>query len=727
MRNWKQATLFLLLALGLYVPVQAQTGFPFVIRVEQSGRAFTVANGATITLTSPAVETVSTARITLTFIGNTRASISSTDLSGSPDFSLLSSGSIVLLPGQSTTLDVTYRPTSVEGALSQLSLPFLVDVANSTPTTGIVLLSLAGTVPSFVVSYVNPADSNTVFVPNGGAIQFPQSIQNAAIDAQLSITNRGSGTGRVNSIALDGSGFLLVGVPLLPISIPAGSEIRLTLRFLPRSLGQQNATLRIGYESAQFAASVTGEALRSFFTYELVNNGSITPIEPDETITLPSVRVGDRSSVLIRLTNVRSLPNSLTTLGLTNTAFTITEAPPVPLILQPNQTTAFRLNFRPTVAEESAGYLLVNSDTFPIRSTGLGAQLRLTYRVGTIDVPLTGTTIFFPQTAIGQTQNMTVTLRNEGTAPAPLVSIGVTDTRRFFTLTSPPSLPAEVGPGDSLSFGIRFAPTAPGQATGQLVVDGTAITLSGFVEDAPVLPTYRFTGASGNQDPFTQPAIGLALDRTYPTEIRGVLTLAVVPDNFAIDPAVQFATGGREVSFRIPANSLNAVFANESQTIRFQTGTVSTQLVFTPSFATSSGSNITPDNPTTLRITVPARQPVLLVGRVANRTLVSLSVIVNGFASSRSLQKIDFEFVPREGASVEGLKYSADITAEARAWFQSAASQTAGGQFSVEVPFTLSTGSTSTPAEDLVGRIQSVVVTVSNELGTSNRLTIPVQ
>ncbi len=317
--------------------------------------------------------------------------------------------------------------------------------------------------------------------------------------------------------------------------------------------------------------------------------------------------VGERSTALVRLKNVRTLPNALSVVAISAPGFTVSEGPPLPQVLQPDQATSFRLTFRPTAPEESAGFLLVNNDTFPVRSTGLGAQLRLTYRVGSVDVPLSGGTIFFPQTAVGQKTRLTVTLRNQGTAPAPLVSIGIVDARRFYSIPALPALPLEIARDESLSFDIEFAPAAAGQATAQLLIDGSPIALSAFTEDIPALPSYRFTGAGGNQDPFTQPSIGLSLERPYPVDLRGVLTLTVVPDNFAIDPAVQFATGGREVAFRIPANTLNAIFANESQAIRLQTGTVSSQLVFTPAFATVSGVNLTPENPATLRLTVPAR------------------------------------------------------------------------------------------------------------------------
>jgi hypothetical protein len=704
----------------------AQT--PFVIQVVQGPRAFTVANGGTVPLAATAIGSEVRATIRLTFIGSTEASFpSAPQVTGSPEITLLSPGPSSMLPGNTASLEIAYRPEEPEGALAQFSLPFVVAGAGATvpPTSGAILLTLNGTVPFFAVSYVQPVDNNTEFVPNGGAIRFPQSILNTALDTTLTISNRGSGPGRLLGMSLEGQGFQLLGLPLFPITVPPASELRVTLRFFPRTLGELSAVLRVRFESGDFSANVTGESLRSFFRYEVIGEAGPVAIEPGAPIILPSVPLGDRSSLLVRVTNNRALPASLTVVTVTNTSFVLSELPPLPLFLQPGDATTFRLSFRPTEADNIAAFLVVNNDTFPVRSTGLGAQLRLFYTIGGVEVPLSGNTIFFPPAAPREKQTALVRLENRGTSQAQIVTIGVTDPRRFFRLVNLPALPAVIAAGASTSFAVEFEPTAPGQATATLTIDNNVLNLSGFTEDVPALPGYRFTGASGTQEPFTQPAIGLSLNQSYPVEIRGTLELSVVAELFAIDPAVQFSTGGQSVPFRIPANSLDAIFPNGGTQIRLQTGTVAAQLVVTPTFSTANGLSLTPDNPAVLRLTVPSRPPVLLGGRVSARSNTSLSILVNGFASSRSLQRMELQFTPREGRTLDTTQLTVDLTAESRLWFQSAASLTAGGQFSIEMPFSLSGGATN-PPEDVVARIDTIRVRVTNELGNSNEITIVV-
>lgn len=705
----------------------AQVGFPFSLRVDQDGRAFTVSNGATVTLNSTGVGVNASARINITFIGSGTANFSSFDLSGSPEISFVSPGGSTLTPGQSTFLDVIYTPAAVQGALAQLSIPFQIVVPGSPASSGIILLSLSGTVPELVLSYVDPIDNNAILVPNGGSIRFPQSLLNLAIDSTLTVTNRGSGFGRVNGISVSGSSFLLVGLPLFPVNLAAGSELRMTLRFLPRTVGEQTGSLQVALTAGSLTASLSGESLRSFFAYELVGPDGIVPLEPDQPIVLPPADLGTRSSVVVRLRNIRSLPAQLSVLTTTGAPFTVSEAPPLPLALQQQQGTSFRLNFRPTEAEDSAGYLLVNTDTFPVLGRGLGPLITLSYRIGGVPGPAGANGIFFPPTAPNTSRIATVTLTNEGTSNAPVASIAVLDPTRSFRLVSTPALPTEIEPDGTLSVDIEFRPTGPGQSTGTLAINGSQIALTGFAEDVPNLPSYRFTGASGTQEPFTQPAIGLALNSAYPTDIVGTLTLDVIPELFSTDPAVQFSTGGTVASFRIPAGSLDAVFANGSTQIRLQTGSVAAQLVLTPEFATANGLDITPADPQVQRIVVPSRGPTLVSGRTGTRTLTSLSLVISGYVSSRTLQSMSLEFVPREGADIEAAQFTIDLAAESRQWFQSAASQTTGGQFSIEVPFSFSGGSTDpTVQDDLVGRIATVNVTVTNELGTSNRISVVV-
>jgi hypothetical protein len=191
----------------------------------------------------------------------------------------------------------------------------------------------------------------------------------------------------------------------------------------------------------------------------------------------------------------------------------------------------------------------------------------------------------------------------------------------------------------------------------------------------------------------------------------------VVSGAFAQDPAVRFSSGGLTMAFTIPANQLQAVFPGGSTQIQYQTGSVAGTILITPAFQTLSGINLTPSNPATARVDVPKLAPVLLNARITSQTATGLTVAVTGYTTARTLQNLNFTFTGATGQTLGQL--AMDVTASARVWFESAASEGFGGQFTVEVPFTLQSASAST-GTNLVANIHSIVVRAGNEVGMSN-------
>jgi hypothetical protein len=273
---------------------------------------------------------------------------------------------------------------------------------------------------------------------------------------------------------------------------------------------------------------------------------------------------------------------------------------------------------------------------------------------------------------------------------------------------------------------VYFTPRGAGPPPTTLVIDGTGFVLNGFSSAPPPLPTYQFTGATGVQQPFQQPSFGLSLNTSYPQTLRGVLTLSITPDNFATDPAVQFSSGGRSVAFSIPANTREAIFPSGATRLQLQTGTVAGTIVIEPTFITENGTDLTPATPTRLSMTVPRTAPVLLSARVSARSGTALSINVTGFATGRSLTSLEFEFKGDDTTTLGTARFTVSVSAEALVWFQSAASQSLGGQFTVDVPFTLRLdGGTATA--DITTRLRSVTVRAVSDVGPSNTLQVAIQ
>ncbi len=709
----------------------------FLVRVEQNGQAFTSSNGSVLAFNAAGVGQTSSAVIRVTYLGSTRATFASLpQLIGSKDFSTSAlepvalRANVPLQPLEVLTFTLRYTPSNTEVAAAQFTWNYTEDprdTTNGIATSGALAFTLTGTAPGLVVS-ATLLDGNATPLASGATLTLQETLVNSTSDATISITNRGSGSGQVTSINLTGTGYQLLAVPLLPFTLAAGAELRFGVRFTPRTPGMAAATLKMTLDKIEHTTAIQGSALLSAFTYELLRDGVAAPLALNGTVAFGDVRVGERSSLVIQFRNVATLPAVINNILLGGAGFSITEGPFVPLTLQPQEVRTFTLNYAPVEPVTSAVRLLIGNDTFTVTGRGLGAQLRYSYAVGGVEVPVTTNSVSFPPLSPGQTASVAFTVSNRGTAAGSVVSVGVLDTRGIFRLRSLPALPATVEPDGRLTFMVDFAPVAAGQATTTLVIDGVGFVLNGFSAAPPPLPAYQFTGASGVQQPFQQPSFGLSLSTAYPQALRGVLTLTIAPDNFGTDPAVQFSTGGRTVAFTIPANTREAVFPSGANRLQLQTGTVAGTIVIEPTFITETGTDLTPPTPTRLSLTVPRTAPVLLAARVSTRSTAGLSINVTGYATGRSLTSLEFEFKGDETTTLGTARFTVNVSAEALVWFQSATSQTLGGQFTVDVPFTLRLdGGSSSATTDITARLKSVTVRAVSDLGPSNTLQVAIQ
>jgi hypothetical protein len=222
----------------------------------------------------------------------------------------------------------------------------------------------------------------------------------------------------------------------------------------------------------------------------------------------------------------------------------------------------------------------------------------------------------------------------------------------------------------------------------------------------PTLPQVNI-GVPPTSPAAQQISFGVSLASVYPLDIIGQITLSFQPDAIApaVDPAIQFSTGGTTANFTIPANTRDAVFSSSSQ-IAFQTGTVSG--VITLSFALVTGGAELPGFDQT--ITIPRSAPVIQTVQLVKNS-AGLEIHVVGFSPSRDLTEADLTFTAATGASLQTTKVSESLASVAAAWYQSTGSAQYGSQLMLVLPFNASQGSV-----DAVG---SVSVVLKNAQGSS--------
>jgi hypothetical protein len=232
----------------------------------------------------------------------------------------------------------------------------------------------------------------------------------------------------------------------------------------------------------------------------------------------------------------------------------------------------------------------------------------------------------------------------------------------------------------------------------------------------PPPPTLTVSGVSNTVAPAQQPTVEITLPAPYPSPISGEMTLAFssnadVPND---DPAIQFSTGGRTVSFSIPANETRAIFPNSATNVGFQTGTVAGTISLGV-VAQSEGVTFDPSPPLGQTVTLSRTAPVITLLNIPSRSASGFELAVTGFSTSRALRQVSFLFSPAPGRNLQTSTVTLDLAPLATNWFQSQTSASFGGQFRLVMPFTVQGDSSA---------IGSVSVTLTNAEGTSQAASV---
>ncbi|HLK49409.1 MAG TPA: Ig domain-containing protein [Bryobacteraceae bacterium] len=351
--------------------------------------------------------------------------------------------------------------------------------------------------------------------------------------------------------------------------------------------------------------------------------------------------------------------------------------------------------------------------TFAVTGGSLPAGLSLNQSSGVISgTPNTGASSSFTVTATDQAQAATsqtysLLVRSAAititTNSLPTATVGVAYSQALAAAGGKPpyswSLTSGALPGGlslNASTGvISGTPTGAGSFTFNVhVTDSASATgdqlLSILVSGASGGSTLTLNGVpasagSGQQVPFS-----IALSSASSRTVTGQVALTFQPGTTVSrdDPAVQFASGGRTLSFTIPAGSTQASFSGSPAA--FQTGTVAgtIKLNVTSDLAGAIASSST---------VVPQAAPVISAVTVST-TSSGFQLQVAGFSNSLDLAAASFRFTAKSGQLLQTSDLTVNLATLAGQWYAAASSSTFGGQFLLLVPFTVQQGAASSLA-----------------------------
>jgi len=214
---------------------------------------------------SVAVNTATTLSLTLTSTGTSPVTVNSAAITGSGFSIVAQSFPVTLNPNQSLTLQVQFDPTATGTASGQFTIS-----SNST-TGGTAVVALSGT----------GVAANPQLTISATTLSFGSVTVNTPTTQSLTLTSSGTTPVTVNSAAITGAGFTIVGGSF-PVTLNPTQTLALQIQFEPTTTGAVTGQLTISSNST--SASTAGVALSgtgAAAAYEVNLNWSAPANSPD--------------------------------------------------------------------------------------------------------------------------------------------------------------------------------------------------------------------------------------------------------------------------------------------------------------------------------------------------------------------------------------------------------------------------------------------------------------
>ena len=202
-----------------------------------------------------------------------------------------------------------------------------------------------------------------------------------------------------------------------------------------------------------------------------------------------------------------------------------------------------------------------------------------------------------------------------------------------------------------------------------------------------------------------QSAINIELNSPYLADLQGILTLTFAPagSSGVDDPAIQFSTGGRTLSFTVPAGSTT------TPQVALQTGTVAGTITVTLTLA-AGGVDVTPPGLAPITLVIAPGAPVITSVTFSNNSQGQVTVVISGFSNPRDMNQAEFVFTGTGASGLRAAKADVSVPGMFSSWYGLSDSDQYGSEFTYTQDFQL-----SKPDQGITG----VAVTLTNSVGTS--------
>jgi Abnormal spindle-like microcephaly-assoc'd, ASPM-SPD-2-Hydin len=329
------------------------------------------------------------------------------------------------------------------------------------------LVSLCPALPLMLALAATLACNAVSGVSAGGALE--------ASPSTISFSSVQTGTRQKQSVTLMNTGRSTLTITQAPVIFKGTTGAATNDLVLPLSLAAG--------QSRTFEVSVQPQSIGGFTGHmEFTTKGQVSPVAigftgtgviPSKLITTPTsfsfgdVQIGTTKTQTATMLNTGNESLTLSAAAVSDASFNVTGLS-LPLTLAPNQGISFAVQFAPRAGGSSNGNLslLLSGTKTPVDAALSGTGVSAACLIAT-DMNL-----MFSSLAVGTTQTLTETLENRGGSRVTVSQAWISGTA--FSMTGA-TLPVTLGPGETTSFKVTFAPKVKGTFKGSasFISDGS--------------------------------------------------------------------------------------------------------------------------------------------------------------------------------------------------------------------------------------------------------------
>jgi Abnormal spindle-like microcephaly-assoc'd, ASPM-SPD-2-Hydin len=465
-----------------------------------------------------------------------------------------------------------------------------------------------------------------------GTVDFGDVGVGVSAASNVTIANPSTTSIVISQVSISGQTFSLASGVQLPISIPAGGTHSLMVGFAPVSTDAYSGQLTIMDPSAKAIAQVP-----------LIGRGG-HHWGPQLTVSASSLSFGSETmntakSMTVTLTSSGTSAVTVSLAAISGTDFTIVGGT-LPATLNPNQTLALQVQFKPTATGAVTGQLTLNSNS----TTGGTAAVALSgtgMAAASPQLTLSASSLSFGSDIVNTAKTLSLTLTSSGTSSVTVNSAAITGTG--FTIVAE-SFPVTLNANQSVTLQVQYEPTTTGAASGQIAISsnsttgGTAtVTLSGTGTAASPQLTISASSLSFGSETVNMP-------KTMTLTLTSTGTSAVTVSSAAITGAGFTIGGGSFPVALTPTQTLTVTVQFEPTAAGAATG----QLAITSNSTTGgtadvalSGTGTAVAHSVDLSWTAPSNSPDPVAGYNIYRAISGGSFALLNSSQDTSITYVD--------------------------------------------------------------------------------------